>query len=414
MLAHCLLSFVELMDHGIVSWNILETVFIKTVADHVNNPNPVPEKEIVQASLSILESIALNSVGKFSQVENHLTLTNLVMHLQNQSPIIQQNAIALINALFIKAEPSKRKVISATMCSKQVRNAILTSVLQPSGGQVGAEMAHQLYVLQTLTLGLLEQRMNTKMDPQDQDAHDKIKELRRVAFEIDVIGGVDASSKRQMGGYAKDYKKLGFKYDINPAQDFTETPPGMLALDCMIYFARNHPEAYTKVVLENSWCADEHRVSICRTSWNLSNICLGPCGVMLAHCLLSFVELMDHGIVSWNILETVFIKTVADHVNNPNPVPEKEIVQASLSILESIALNSVGKFSQVENHLTLTNLVMHLQNQSPIIQQNAIALINALFIKAEPSKRKVISATMCSKQVRNAILTSVLQPSGGQ
>lgn len=73
------------------------------------------------------------------------------------------------------------------------------------------------------------------------------QELRRVAFEIDVIGGVDASSKRQMGGYAKDYKKLGFKYDINPAQDFTETPPGMLALDCMIYFARNHPEAYTKV-----------------------------------------------------------------------------------------------------------------------------------------------------------------------
>lgn len=36
-------------------------------------------------------------------------------------------------------------------------------------------MAHQLYVLQTLTLGLLEQRMNTKMDTHDQDAHDKIK-----------------------------------------------------------------------------------------------------------------------------------------------------------------------------------------------------------------------------------------------
>lgn len=27
-------------------------------------------------------------------------------------------------------------------------------------------MAHQLYVLQTLSLGLLEHRMNTKMDPQ--------------------------------------------------------------------------------------------------------------------------------------------------------------------------------------------------------------------------------------------------------
>lgn len=41
--------------------------------------------------------------------------------------------------------------------------------------QMGAEMAHQLYVLQTLYLGLLEQRMNLKMDPQDQDSLEKIK-----------------------------------------------------------------------------------------------------------------------------------------------------------------------------------------------------------------------------------------------
>ncbi|KAG8321793.1 Engulfment and cell motility protein 3 [Homalodisca vitripennis] len=107
-------------------------------------------------------------------------------------------------------------------------------------------MAHQLYVLQTLSLGLLEQRMNIKMDPQDQDAHDKIKELRRIAFDSDGTGSTDGVARRQHGGYAKDYKKLGFKCDINPAMDFTETPPGMLALDCMIYFARNHTESYTK------------------------------------------------------------------------------------------------------------------------------------------------------------------------
>lgn len=114
--------------------------------------------------------------------------------------------------------------------------------------QVGAEMAHQLYVLQTLTLGLLEQRMSSKMDPQDQDAHDKIKELRRIAFDTDGTGVCgDVTARKQLGVFAKDYKKLGFKYDINPALDFTETPPGMLALDCMVYFARNHTENYTKV-----------------------------------------------------------------------------------------------------------------------------------------------------------------------
>lgn len=37
------------------------------------------------------------------------------------------------------------------------------------------EIAYQLYVLQTLFLGLLEQRMNTKMDSQDQESQEKIK-----------------------------------------------------------------------------------------------------------------------------------------------------------------------------------------------------------------------------------------------
>lgn len=134
--------------------------------------------------------------------------------------------------------------------------------------QVGAEMAHQLYVLQTLMLSLLEQRMMAKMDPQDQDAHDKIKELRKIAFDTEGTTSGDITARKQ-GLFAKDYKKLGFKYDINPALDFTETPPGMLALDCMVYFARNHTEAYTKVVLENSCRADEHECPFGRTSVEL-------------------------------------------------------------------------------------------------------------------------------------------------
>lgn len=79
--------------------------------------------------------------------------------------MVQQNAIALINALLQKADPVKRRNLASTLTTKQVRIAIQNNILQP-GGLHGAEMAHQLYVLQTLTLGLLEQRMMTKMDPQ--------------------------------------------------------------------------------------------------------------------------------------------------------------------------------------------------------------------------------------------------------
>ncbi|KAK6640367.1 hypothetical protein RUM44_012060 [Polyplax serrata] len=269
ILAYLLISFVELMDHGIVSWDVLEIPFINTVASYVNNQSEAQDYKIIQASLSILESIVLNSSAKYGLVEKEVTVPNLVMHLQSQYVVIQQNSIALINALFLKADPPKRKVISGTLTSKQVRNIILTNIIQ-SNNQVGAEMAHQLYVLQSLILAQLESRMNTKMDLQDFDALEKIKELRRIAFDTDgnnILG--DSSTLRQMGGFAKDYKKLGFKSDINPALDFTETPPGMLALDCMVYFARNHVDAYTKVVLENSCRADEHECPFGRTSVEL-------------------------------------------------------------------------------------------------------------------------------------------------
>ncbi|KAL1122165.1 hypothetical protein AAG570_003570 [Ranatra chinensis] len=276
MLAFSLVSFVELMDHGVVSWDVLEGPFMSTVVGYVNSPPATNDAMVIQASLSILENIVLNSTSKYAQVEREVTFQNLVAHVQTPNPVTQQNAIALINALFVKADIVKRRSIVNTLAAKQLRNIILTNIIQANAEQVskaanwvGAEMAHQLYVLQTLTLGLLEQRMLTKMDPQDQDAHDKIKELRKIAFDTEGSSVADSAARRQLGVFAKDYKKLGFKYDINPAQDFTETPPGMLALDCMVYFARNHTESYTKVVLENSCRADEHECPFGRTSVEL-------------------------------------------------------------------------------------------------------------------------------------------------
>ncbi|XP_056649056.1 engulfment and cell motility protein 1 [Diorhabda sublineata] len=262
VLAHTLLSFVELMEHGIVSWDILNGEFISRVASLVNTPQ---EAQVTQAALSILENVVLNSTEGYGQVEREIPIGSLVNHLQS-TPVVQQNAVALINALLSRADITKRRSLVATLTSKQVRTVIQNNILQ-TGAAKGNEMAHQLYVLQTLMLGLLEQRKMTKMDPQDQDGHDKIKELRRIAFESE-----GATSLRGPSGFTRDYKKLGFKNDINPALDFTETPPGLLALDCMIYFARNHPESYTKLVLENSCRADEHECPFGKASVELVRI----------------------------------------------------------------------------------------------------------------------------------------------
>ncbi|XP_066250253.1 engulfment and cell motility protein 1 [Euwallacea similis] len=262
VLAHTLLSFVELMEPGIVSWDVLNGDFITKVATLVNTTQ---EPEVTQAALSILENVVLNSTEGYGQVEREVPIMSLTNHLQ-AAPVVQQNAVALINALLSRADTSKRRLLVQTLTSKQVRLIIQNSILH-SGSSSGAEMGHQLYVLQTLMLGLLEQRKLTKMDPQDQDGHDKIRELRRIAFDSE-----GASSLRGTQGFTRDYKKLGFKNDINPALDFTETPPGLLALDCMIYFARNHPDSYTKLVLENSCRADEHECPFGRASVELVRI----------------------------------------------------------------------------------------------------------------------------------------------
>lgn len=267
-LGFALTSFAELMEHGQISWDILETPFIAKIASYVNNHSQDPS--VIKACLSILENVVLNGTGKHATVEKEITIPNLVMHLQSSSDnqVIQQNTIALINALFLKADLGKRKSMCATLCSKQVRNFILCNVIQ-SPREVGTEMAHQLYVLQMQCLGLLEHKM-IKIDPQDADALEKIKELRRIAFENDIGNiNVDVATRKQLG-QAKDYKKLGFKNDTNPILDFADDQsPGMLALDCMLYFARNYNDLYTKVVLENSCRVDEHECPFGRTSIEL-------------------------------------------------------------------------------------------------------------------------------------------------
>lgn len=40
---------------------------------------------------------------------------------------------------------------------------------------------------------------------------------------------------------------------VNPAMDFTQTPPGMLALDNMLYLAKVHQDTYIRVSLGFGW-----------------------------------------------------------------------------------------------------------------------------------------------------------------
>uniref|UniRef100_A0A8C4KLV8 Engulfment and cell motility 1 n=1 Tax=Dromaius novaehollandiae TaxID=8790 RepID=A0A8C4KLV8_DRONO len=274
MLSFTLTAFVELMDHGIVSWDTFSVAFIKKIASYVNKF--ASDISILQRSLAILESMVLNSHDLYQKVAQEITIGQLIPHLQGTDQEIQTYTIAVINALFLKAPDDKRQVscweMANILAQKQLRLIILTHVIRAQRA-INNEMAHQLYVLQVLTFNLLEDRMMTKMDPQDQAQRDIIFELRRIAFDAESEPNNSSGSiEKRKSMYTRDYKKLGFINHVNPAMDFTQTPPGMLALDNMLYFAKHHQDAYIRIVLENSSREDKHECPFGRSSIELTKM----------------------------------------------------------------------------------------------------------------------------------------------
>uniref|UniRef100_A0A671UI32 Engulfment and cell motility 1 n=1 Tax=Sparus aurata TaxID=8175 RepID=A0A671UI32_SPAAU len=260
LLSFTLTAFVELMDHGIVSWDTFSVAFIKKIASYVNKS--AMDTAVLQRSLAILESMVLNSQDLYHKVAQEITIGQLIPHLQGTDQDIQTYTIAVINALFLKAPEEKRQV--RLHCAH-------TNVIR-SPTPINDEMAHQLYVLQVLTFNLLEDRMMTKMDPQDQAQRDIIFELRRIAFDMEMEPNNSGSIEKRKSMYTRDYKKLGFINHVNPAVDFTQIPPGMLALDNMLYFARHHQDAYIRIVLENSSREDKHECPFGRSSIELTKM----------------------------------------------------------------------------------------------------------------------------------------------
>uniref|UniRef100_A0A4W4EUD4 ELMO domain-containing protein n=1 Tax=Electrophorus electricus TaxID=8005 RepID=A0A4W4EUD4_ELEEL len=272
ILTHALTAFMELMDHGIVSWENLSTIFIKKVTSFVNEK--AGDASVQQVSLDILESMVLSSRSLFQQIRDEIILERLLSHLQVSNQQLQTKAMALLMALLQTAGEADRQVSGrSALFSVSLINMAFACVLQNiihSSGVVGDEMAHHLYVLQTVRLNHVEARMRTPLDSFSQEQREALHSLRQAVFEMEGEGSL--SNERRRSLCAKEFKKLGFSNNSNPGQDLSRTPPGLLALDTMTYFASRYPDAYSRFVLENSSREDKHECPFARSSIQLTLI----------------------------------------------------------------------------------------------------------------------------------------------
>ncbi|XP_068699664.1 engulfment and cell motility protein 1-like [Montipora foliosa] len=261
-LANCLTSFQELMDHGDVSWDLLTHGFIKNLTVFVNKKNPV-DATVLKRCLSILEAVSTNSPAFYPVVEKEVVFENLVLHLQNPNPDIQLNGIALINSLFMRT--ANKKQFAEALSKKGVRGYIMNNIIRDTR-VIKGEMAHQLYVYQSLLFSLLVDMVNTRGNASNQNLFESLDILRKVVFESELVGASSARPISQAGVLPKDFKRLGFMDIDSPANDFHETPPGLLPLHTMVYFARKHQEQYVKVVLENLSRGEDYECPFARAS----------------------------------------------------------------------------------------------------------------------------------------------------
>ncbi|XP_064016742.1 engulfment and cell motility protein 3 isoform X4 [Pogoniulus pusillus] len=324
ILAHTLKAFMELMEHDFVSWETLSSAFIKKVVSYANTS--AVDASIQQLSLSILENMVPTSRHLFDLVKKEVTLDHLLTHLQVTSTQLQLKAMALLTALLLAATNTERRChprgcwflsvptlpslaggrhtghckgkrvpgqsgvwgwrtshslfpsqdMMEYLREKNIRQFIHKNIIH-GAEPPGDEMAHHLYVLQAAGLGLCEPRMRACMDPCSQEQREQLQALRLAAFEADgeIPGGGPGPGpgpERRRSLCAQQFRKLGFTNNTNPEEDLRRAPPGLLALDCMVYFSRHSPNAYSRFVLENSRREDRHECPFARSSIQLTLI----------------------------------------------------------------------------------------------------------------------------------------------
>ncbi|XP_035192482.1 engulfment and cell motility protein 3 isoform X2 [Oxyura jamaicensis] len=270
ILAHTLKAFMELMEHDFVSWETLSAAFIKKVVSYVNMN--AMDASVQQLSLSILENMVPSSRLLFDLVKKEVTVDRLLTHLQVTNAQLQLKAMALLIALLLAATDAERRDMMEYLREKNIRQFIHKNIIH-SSEPLGDEMAHYLYVLQSVSLNLHDRRMRTSMDPYSQEQRELLQSLRQAAFESDSEAPTsNFSTERRRSLCAKEFRKLGFMNNSNPAEDLRRAPPGLLALDNMLYFSRHTPNAYSRFVLENSSREDKHECPFARSSIQLTLI----------------------------------------------------------------------------------------------------------------------------------------------
>ena len=220
---------------------------------------------IINSSLFILESIVRSRHGNDEALDKDwFPVTSLVrpLYLYGNNIKISAEVLSSFNTIYTISSEATQSQMRDAYVELKLHKIIYQSVLVGgvSGQKIPNEVHHQLHLMQIILMNGFYGNLMCKIDAQDHNSLESIKELRKVAF--DGKGGstnhlANVQQSQRAGRFSEDYKILGFTSHLNPSQDFQKSYTGSLALNLMTYFAKRYTDKYISFVLDNSNCCGE-------------------------------------------------------------------------------------------------------------------------------------------------------------
>lgn len=244
-----LTSFEELMEHNIVPWNTITESFISKLISLVvtTRSQDLVRAPVLGHCFSVLCSILANHQQYADLILRNVLLEQVIPFLCNRSELVQQNLLAFVNGMLLtgKNVPGMFQQLHDQRYGKKIQTEVLE---RKSGGAVlSREVSHQLYVYQQLLLNQYEDRMN-KPFTKGLAEHEQALLYLQQAIPEEFTPGRPPSTLNPMNDQI--WRQLGFSGQ-NPYSDLAEVPPGILALNFMIYFARNKRDTFVRLLLSN-------------------------------------------------------------------------------------------------------------------------------------------------------------------
>ena len=246
-------TFVLASDDDVSNLVRLVTMYL----EHNNYPS-AHVYSLIASSLFILESIARIRQEEDVLAKEWIPIEALVKPLFNYGSNVKvaSEVISSFNTIYTLSQERTQARMRDIYVEKKIHKIIYDSLLR-GGQKVSSDVSHQLYLMQIILMTGFYGPLMCKIDAQDHNSLESIKELRKIAFDNKKAGMHLVQQTQRAGRFSEDYKILGFTSHLDPSQDFQKSSTGNLALNLMTYFAKRYPEKYISFVLDNSNCCGD-------------------------------------------------------------------------------------------------------------------------------------------------------------